>query len=140
MSLFLPSYPEWHKDAACASIGNDFWFPEHREQGVEAKRICLACPVAVDCLRYALENEEPEGIWGGFGPRQRQKMRRGEVVINHVQPRKRRERKTYTCGYCQQQFDPPTAQTKYCGVGCRNAANQRRRKQREYEEFKKGAA
>ena len=31
----------------------------------EARRICLVCPVRDQCLAFAIENEEPSGIWGG---------------------------------------------------------------------------
>lgn len=32
----------------------------------EAKLICQSCPVAGECLKYALVHDEPSGVWGGF--------------------------------------------------------------------------
>jgi WhiB family redox-sensing transcriptional regulator len=32
----------------------------------QAKRICVACPVAEPCLQGALDRHEPCGVWGGY--------------------------------------------------------------------------
>ena len=32
----------------------------------DAKRVCAQCPVVQRCLAYALESNEPFGIWGGM--------------------------------------------------------------------------
>ena len=41
-----------------------------------AKRLCQACPVQKECLAYAVANPELQGIWGGFTPRERVKLRK----------------------------------------------------------------
>lgn len=41
----------------------------------EAKKLCGFCPVQNTCLAYALEANEPEGVWGGLNPHERRKMR-----------------------------------------------------------------
>ncbi|MGX9214329.1 WhiB family transcriptional regulator [Mycobacteroides abscessus] len=41
-----------------------------------AKKICRSCPVRVECLTYAIVNDERDGIYGGLGPRERAKIMR----------------------------------------------------------------
>lgn len=68
--------PDWYRFAPCAEIGGEFWFPEPKEQGVEAKRICAGCPFKWQCLQGALERGEEHGIWGGVAARQLPRIRR----------------------------------------------------------------
>lgn len=42
----------------------------------EGKRICAGCPVAAQCLEYALSHDERFGVWGGFSERERRQMKR----------------------------------------------------------------
>lgn len=37
--------------------------------------ICRQCEVQAQCLQYALDNFEHQGIWGGMGPNERQAYR-----------------------------------------------------------------
>ena len=41
-----------------------------------AKTLCAACPIAAQCLEYALRNNEPYGVWGGMTRLDRQKLRK----------------------------------------------------------------
>jgi WhiB family redox-sensing transcriptional regulator len=43
-----------------------------------AQALCTACPVAADCLKWALAHPDlsPEGIWAGTTAAQRRKLRR----------------------------------------------------------------
>lgn len=43
-------------------------------QEAEAKALCLRCPVRAECLQYADDNDEREGIWGGLTPQERGKQ------------------------------------------------------------------
>jgi WhiB family redox-sensing transcriptional regulator len=52
--------------------GAVFFHPE-RERGAakegrdeRAKAVCRTCPVIASCRRYALEVQEPYGVWGGL--------------------------------------------------------------------------
>ncbi len=63
---------KWEALAACKNHPNpDLWFPEldagQPNHGAEAKQICAACPVLIECLRAALDRNEENGIWGGAG-------------------------------------------------------------------------
>jgi len=73
----------WMEDALCAQIGGDIWHPEKGGSTKEAKTVCRECPVAAECLKYALDNDERFGIWGGFSERERRRLKRGEVVKPH---------------------------------------------------------
>ncbi len=67
---------EWQESALCAQVDNDIWFPEKGGSTKEAKSVCRECPVQWPCLKYALENEERFGIWGGMSERERRAVRR----------------------------------------------------------------
>ena len=70
----------WQTDALCAQIGGDEWFPEKGELARQARAICAACPVRLQCLEYALKNEEYIGIWGGLSGPQIRKARRSQAA------------------------------------------------------------
>ena len=67
---------EWVTQAACAGLDTNIFFPaddrarDHREYAL-ARSICATCPVSQDCLRYAIEEDIPNGMWGGMSRRQR---------------------------------------------------------------------
>jgi WhiB family redox-sensing transcriptional regulator len=71
-------WPSWHANAACRGEPNDSIFFGEPRDGVyqpsgikEAKAKCNSCPVFAECLRYALENREPWGIWASTTMRER---------------------------------------------------------------------
>jgi WhiB family transcriptional regulator, redox-sensing transcriptional regulator len=70
----------WTADAACADHPPDLWFPRRGEAVGTARAICQGCPVRLPCLRYALENNERYGMWGGRSERERRKLRRALVA------------------------------------------------------------
>ena len=55
----------WRSAAACAGIGPSLFYDPSPPMVVEAKRICGACSVAVDCRTHARRAGESFGIWGG---------------------------------------------------------------------------
>ncbi|GIG58258.1 MULTISPECIES: WhiB family transcriptional regulator [Longispora] len=65
-------------DLPCRRNNPDLWFAEAPAELENAKTLCGACPVRVECLAGALERQEPWGVWGG------EIFERGTVV-----PRKR---------------------------------------------------
>lgn len=71
----------WTADALCATVDPDLFYPEKSERFIAAaaKSICRRCPVTTDCLTYAIDNNEPHGIWGGQSARERQQHRRKDT-------------------------------------------------------------
>lgn len=71
----------WRDLAACNDFDPDLFFPagdtgSAASQIVEAKRICAECPVKTDCLAYAVETNQINGIWGGTTEQERRLIRR----------------------------------------------------------------
>lgn len=70
----------WREDIACRDADPDLFFPISAtgaalRQMEEAKRICRACPVQIQCLAWALENGVADGVWGGTTPDERRIIR-----------------------------------------------------------------
>lgn len=69
----------WREAAACLEVGNDVsFFPDREDLAAiaKAKAVCATCPVAGDCLTWAVETNQSEGIWGGHTPMERRALRR----------------------------------------------------------------
>ncbi len=68
---------DWRDDARCAGTGPELFFSERGDNaGLElARKVCMDCPVRLDCLEYALEAGERWGMWGGLSERQRKRVR-----------------------------------------------------------------
>lgn len=69
----------WQERALCAQTDPEAFFPEKGGSTREAKRVCSACDVRVECLEYALANDERFGIWGGLSERERRRLKRMAV-------------------------------------------------------------
>lgn len=71
---------EWMKGAICRDhedVAADWYADTNTVQFRRAVAVCHTCPVESDCLEYALASDEPFGVWGGMGPRERtREMRR----------------------------------------------------------------
>jgi WhiB family redox-sensing transcriptional regulator len=65
----------WRLDALCAETDPEAFFPEKGGSTREAKRVCVGCSVRLECLEYALGNDERFGIWGGLSERERRRLR-----------------------------------------------------------------
>ena len=79
LPLADPEELEWQGQALCAQTDPEAFFPEKGGSTREAKRVCLACEVRVDCLEYALANDERFGIWGGLSERERRRLKKQAV-------------------------------------------------------------
>lgn len=69
----------WREAAACLEVENQVSFFPDREDlaGIaKAKAVCATCPVASECLTWAIETNQSEGIWGGHTSRERRVVRR----------------------------------------------------------------
>lgn len=70
------NHQQWMADALCAQVDPDLFFPEKGGLNHQAKATCLKCPVRVECATYAIENDEPFGVWGMTSEHDRRKPRR----------------------------------------------------------------
>ena len=75
-SLLIVERQPWYEQAACLGKNADCFFPEKGGSTREAKRICQTCDVRMECLEYALANDERFGIWGGMSERERRRLKR----------------------------------------------------------------
>lgn len=77
--------PAWMAQAACADADHRLFFPGPNDPQGPAKAICAGCPVKRTCLRYAIDNNLGNGIWGGVGERERNRYAKGSTgkPINH---------------------------------------------------------
>jgi WhiB family redox-sensing transcriptional regulator len=59
----------WIKNSLCSKKENEhmmeWFFSEEPEEKYAAKNLCFACPVRKDCIKYALEEKQIWGVWGG---------------------------------------------------------------------------
>lgn len=71
---------DWLEKAACVNQPSEIFFPDGENKSEDVKReamakmICKKCPVAAECLMYAIEKEENYGIWGSFAPKERRNL------------------------------------------------------------------
>jgi WhiB family redox-sensing transcriptional regulator len=64
----------WADEALCAQTDPELFFPEKGGSVREAIATCRACPVAAECLDYALANNERFGVWGGLSEPARERL------------------------------------------------------------------
>ena len=74
----------WQDNANCLGVDPDLFFPERGASTREAKEVCRACIVRVECLEYALGNGEKFGIWGGMSERERRRIRRARALARRA--------------------------------------------------------
>lgn len=73
--------PEWRKRAACRDLDPEGFFPlgttgRATAQAERAKAVCAQCPVTTECLAWAMETNQQNGIWGGKTEDERRVLRR----------------------------------------------------------------
>ncbi len=67
---------DWMARGKCKEVAPDIFFPSDGMGVQVAQRICAECPVARDCLEYALEHHIDHGVWGGCSERERRRILR----------------------------------------------------------------
>lgn len=118
----LPVRGEWRDSARCAELiatGDaraDWWYIEERvgARYDRARKICATCPVATECLQWAIELPEKFGMWGGLTPHERRPLQRAMRA---------------TCVICAAEFTFPPAtggKPKFCSDSCRRTSRLRR--------------
>lgn len=70
---------DWQLEGACRTVSPEVFFHPEGERGsarrsrdMEAKRVCLACPVLRQCRGHALAVREPYGVWGAMSEEERE--------------------------------------------------------------------
>src|SRR3954451_3510452 len=71
----------WRTASACRDLDSNLFFPAGETgpaaiQIAQAKSICAQCPVANECLEFALATHQDYGIWGGTTEDERRQIRR----------------------------------------------------------------
>lgn len=110
MTVSLPDRPSWHALAECAGVDPDLFHPTNGDYR-QAARVCETCPVKAECLQWALDHDEPFGMWGGLHPEQRRRLQLGArplgrrpTPINHGTPggyMQHRRRGEQPCDECR---------------------------------------
>ena len=72
---------DWRAAGACLSADPELFFPISKgavtdHQVTVALRVCAGCPVRQQCLDFAMQTAEVNGIWGGTTPEERIRARR----------------------------------------------------------------
>jgi WhiB family transcriptional regulator, redox-sensing transcriptional regulator len=78
---------EWWRTASCRDAEPELFFPisataASRAQVQRAKQICASCPVRLECLSYALDNRQEQGIWGGLTEEERRRLPRRSLQFS----------------------------------------------------------
>lgn len=105
---------DWQEDALCTQISPEIFFPKIGQSAIDARAICNACPVKMQCLSYIMdiefssENEgRRHGVFGGLTEKERAKIQKlmnknpylsleeaVEIFKSKKGPRKRNEKVT----------------------------------------------
>ncbi|MFF7780408.1 WhiB family transcriptional regulator [Streptomyces tanashiensis] len=72
---------DWRHNAVCREEDPELFFPIGNTspallQIKEAKAVCCRCPVMEQCLQWALEAGQDDGVWGGLSEDERRRMKR----------------------------------------------------------------
>ena len=66
----------WMARARCRGHAPQEFFPSDGVGVERAKKLCVQCPVKVECLEYALSYRIDHGVWGGCSERERRRILR----------------------------------------------------------------
>ncbi|OKL54609.1 WhiB family transcriptional regulator [Bowdeniella nasicola] len=72
---------DWRHRAKCLTEDPELFFPIGNTgpaltQIEEAKAVCRQCEVMDTCLKWALENGQDSGVWGGMSEDERRALKR----------------------------------------------------------------
>lgn len=121
----LPVRGDWRDIALCLELVNAgeadaAWWYEDGPGGhkyLKARPVCERCPVAEDCLQWAIDLPERFGLWGGKSPKERRAIARGRRRI---------------CEICDSTFQIAVQTARnglFCSDHCRHEAKLRRQAQ-----------
>ena len=67
---FLENPKEFEGDVVADSYTGN-WTSSNNVSKKTAEKLCSGCPLLEQCREYAMEAQEPYGIWGGTRPKDR---------------------------------------------------------------------
>ncbi|MFP7697094.1 WhiB family transcriptional regulator [Trueperella sp. LYQ143] len=72
---------DWRHWAACLNEDPELFFPigssgPAMAQVERAKAVCATCTVQETCLKWALDNNQDAGVWGGMSEDERRTLKR----------------------------------------------------------------
>ncbi len=75
---------DWRSRSACLSADPELFFPismtaASSRQIARAQAYCANCSVRQECMRFALDHPDMQGIWGGTTDDERRKKRRNRA-------------------------------------------------------------
>jgi len=84
MSVLAIAEATWRESAVCHGASAAVFYPpsttetrdERAARESAARALCGQCPVRETCLEYALQVQEPYGIWGGLIELERRRLLR----------------------------------------------------------------
>ena len=101
----------WREQAKCKGLDGSIFFPERGDMVSvrKAKALCALCPVAQECVDYAVRWDIRWGIFGGLSDHERRPLRR-EYKAQHSAIRHgtatgykaHRSRGEDACGACKE--------------------------------------
>lgn len=117
MNLEVGPLPPFLDDGvACTPLNAEDFFPTVGGNPAAARATCAKCPVRVQCLQWAIDNREAQGIWGGMSPTER------KAIIAAIPP---------PCAMCGEPLPDDRGPTRmYCGKKCSNRATVQARQAR----------
>lgn len=75
----ISNYIDFEQELGCNEDNANLFFPEGNDihaKTMEAKKLCAACPMTVQCFNFAVDNDEKFGIWGGATTKERAYLKR----------------------------------------------------------------
>jgi len=81
----------WRDHAACLDEDPELFFPIGNTgpaliQTEKAKAVCRRCEVIEDCLSWAMDSRQEEGVWGGLSTEERGALRRRNARARRADP------------------------------------------------------
>lgn len=73
----------WMDSALCKKYKDINFFAEDNVNIKKSLEICKKCTVAVECLKYSIEENEAYGIWGCSTQRERRKIMKTKIKLNY---------------------------------------------------------
>ena len=115
----------WQQRAACRDADPELFFPASEDDTsvlvararIAVAPICSGCPVATDCLRWALDSGQDHGLWAATTPTDRRALRRARLQgtpdpVADAEP---------ACSACSLLFPMPAVDGELC-THCRERA------------------